>query len=53
MTRPANVVLATVLLDQTIIRSAVSDKSYVWKGGNEVGYEKAEGAEAVTGERRQ
>ncbi|GHC66443.1 DUF4214 domain-containing protein [Neogemmobacter tilapiae] len=35
---------------QSIIRSAVSDKSYVWKGGNEVGYEKAEGAEAVAGD---
>jgi Ca2+-binding RTX toxin-like protein len=27
---------------QSIIRSAVSDKSYVWKGGHEVGYEKIE-----------
>jgi Ca2+-binding RTX toxin-like protein len=33
---------------QSIIRSAVSDKSYVWKGGNEVGYEKAEGGDVLS-----
>jgi Ca2+-binding RTX toxin-like protein len=34
---------------QVIIRSAVSDASYVWKGGKEVGYEKSGGSDVYSG----